>query len=192
MNQSTGDSDFAEVVQVFADQVFRYALFLTGDYHQAKDLTQEVFCRAFRKWSQLRTPERVWPWLCRICGRLFLNQLRSRNPEQARPPEELDRCPGSIIPPEPEEVAALRQAMARLPARFRLLLTMFYFEELSYQEIAERLHIPVGTVMSGLHRAKRRLRKLLSETSGGMVAPEEKQRKFAIAKDLAREAEKKS
>lgn len=191
MSQTSGDWDFAEVVRQYADQLFRYSLFLTGDYHQARDLTQEVFCRAFEKRSQLRSPEKVWPWLTRICRRLFLNHLRDQGGEEACPPEVLDRQESDSQPEEPEQVGALRRALAQLPPRWRILLTMFYFDDLSYQEIAEQLRLPMGTVMSGLFRAKRRLRELLEPTQDVVARAREKKRRPSKTKDLARESEKK-
>ncbi len=158
MSDQSGEQDFLEVIRQHTDTVYRYALYLTGEPAQAEDLTQEVFLRAHRKWRQLRNRDQVKGWLYAICRRLFLNSRRRRGSPALLSPEELDRLADAAPSPAEDGGGRLQEAMAALSPRARVLLLMFYFEGLSYREIAERLGVPIGTVMSGLFRAKNQLR----------------------------------
>jgi len=159
--QHTGSdgSDLAALIVAHHAAVYRYACRLCGCSTEAEDLAQQTFMIAQQKLHQLREPERAAAWLLAIVRSCFLKSLRKPRPTPAQDIElqvdqiadhapELDRI-------DREELAA---ALATLPAEFRLILLMFYFEELSYQEIARQLNIPIGTVMSRLSRAKGHLR----------------------------------
>ncbi|MGQ9605973.1 MAG: RNA polymerase sigma factor [Thermogutta sp.] len=143
-----------------AEAVFAYLYRLAGSTSAAEDLSQEVFLTALRKGSQIRDPEKVRAWLLAVARNAY---LASRRASQASPIVEL---------PEPAEIAdddaadghwafdeeRLREALAELPDDYRVVVLMFYFEELSYREIAEYLQLPIGTIMSRLSRAKVQLR----------------------------------
>lgn len=177
MSDHSDDHDFLQVVRESLDDVYRYALHLTADQHQAEELVQEVFLRAQRKWHQIRNREQAKQWLFAICRRLFLNSRRRRNSLSLVPPEDLDTIACDYQAPPNDGGERLRQALRALPPRCRVLLVMFYFEGLSYREIADRLRLPIGTVMSGLYRAKQRLRQELAlapeRRSGISVTPKE-------------------
>lgn len=147
-------------VRDHADAVYAYLYRLAGSASAAEDLTQEVFLTALRKGTQIREPEKVRAWLMAVARNAY---LASRRASQVLPMVEL---------PEPAEIAGddagnddtafdedrLQEALAELPYDYRVVILMFYFEELSYREIAEQLQLPVGTVMSRLSRAKAQLR----------------------------------
>jgi RNA polymerase sigma factor (sigma-70 family) len=159
----SGATDLTALIVAHHASVYRYACRLCGCPNEAEDLTQQTFLIAQQKLHQLREPERAAAWLLAIVRSCFLKGLRKSRPTPAQDLEldvdqiadqtpELDRI-------DREELAA---ALATLPAEFRLILLMFYFEELSYQEIAGQLDIPIGTVMSRLSRAKGHLRSQLA------------------------------
>ncbi|MFO0816081.1 MAG: RNA polymerase sigma factor [Gemmatales bacterium] len=154
-----------ELVPLHYAALFRYAYRLTGSRSDAEDLTQEAFCSAQAKQSQLREPERVKSWLFSILHNAFLLQQRRRR--QARFHSWDEWVEQDITMAEaaelPVEVEQLQAALMEIPDTFRAVLVLYYFEEFSYQEIADQLKIPLGTVMSRLARAKRFLKtRLLS------------------------------
>ena len=159
------DSSPVPIVQLVDEHyaiVYRVAYRLSGSTSDAEDLTQQVFLTACAKSQQLRDPEAVRAWLLtilrhafvrfrtRAAGRTWLSFDSLREPAAA----ELDEA--EI---DPEELQA---ALSALPEEFRVPLVLFYFEDLSYKEIADRVEAPIGTVMSRLSRAKAYLRRRLT------------------------------
>jgi RNA polymerase sigma-70 factor (ECF subfamily) len=142
--------------------VYRYAYRLCGNATEAEDLAQQTFLIAVRKVHQVREAERACSWLLAVVRSCFLKSLRKLRPIAVggleEEPETADETP------ELDEVdrERLSAALADLPGEFRAVVLMFYFEELSYQEIASELEIPIGTVMSRLSRAKGHLRRRLA------------------------------
>lgn len=158
--------DIEEVVLRYHRGVYGYAYRLCGSHEDAEDLTQQVFVVAHRKLDQLRDAERIQAWLFTITRNLFLKMLRRRDPQLW----ESERLDEEVSRPSPWETRlegeSLQYALARLPETQRLILVMFYYEELSYKEIAEQLGIAIGTVMSRLSRAKQALRAEIEALDG--------------------------
>ena len=149
----------------YAD-VYRYAYRLSGAAAEADDLTQQTFLMALQRVHQLREPSRAKAWLFAVLRSCFLKGCRKRVPLSAGSLE-LDI---GMIPEEVSELEVdseqLQKALNELSEEFRLVLVMFYFEQLSYKEIASALEVAKGTVMSRLARAKRQLRYKLISTAG--------------------------
>lgn len=145
------------LVQEHAAAVYRYAYYLSRDQTEAEDIVQDTFLRATEKLDQLRRPEAARSWLLTIARNGFLKRQGAREYTYLDDNDSLD-----IVAPEPtnEEIDAeqLSRAVHALPEPFRVALLMYYFEGLSYREIAEQLEMPIGTVMSRLSRAKGLLR----------------------------------
>jgi RNA polymerase sigma-70 factor, ECF subfamily len=157
--------DLVALVRAHHAAVYRYACRLCGNAVEAEDLTQQTFLIAHTKLHQLREADRACSWLLAVVRSCFLKSLRKPRPVAA-----------NVIDLNVNEVAEtseidevdreqLAAALAELPEEFRLVVLMFYFEELSYQEISAELDIPIGTVMSRLSRAKGHLRSRLAATS---------------------------
>jgi RNA polymerase sigma-70 factor (ECF subfamily) len=151
--------DIARLVADHHEAVYRYAYRLTGSQADAEDLTQQVFLQAQEKLGQLRSDESVRSWLFAILRNFFLKSCDKRQ----RLPTVTTRLDVDAIAAEPAREAAidredLQAALNELPPHFRIVVTMFYYEGCSYREIAERLDLPMGTVMSRLSRAKEHLR----------------------------------
>ncbi len=163
-----GDSaaiDFTALVVAHHAPLYRFAYRLCGCAAEADDLTQQAFLVAQQKLHQLREADRAGAWLFAVLRSCFLKSLRRQRPANAATLNlEVEQFAGPT--PEIDQVdrEQLAAALAALPDEFRLVLMMFYFEELSYQEIAEQLEIPIGTVMSRLSRAKGHLRQRLGES----------------------------
>jgi RNA polymerase sigma factor (sigma-70 family) len=158
-----------EVVQEHSARVYRLAYRLTGNRHDAEDLTQEVFVRVFRSLSSY-TPGTFEGWLHRITTNLFLDQVRRKQRIRfdALPDDASDRLPGQAdLGPErawehnnlDHDVEA---ALATLPPDFRAAVVLCDIEGLSYEEIAATLGIKLGTVRSRIHRGRAQLRAALS------------------------------
>jgi RNA polymerase sigma-70 factor (ECF subfamily) len=168
-----------EVVAEHGDRVFRLAYRLTGNRHDAEDLTQEVFVRVFRSLSTY-TPGSFEGWLHRITTNLFLDQVRRRNRIRfdALSDDASDKLEGRE--PTPEHVvvdgvleADVQAALDALSPDFRAAVVLADVEGLTYEEIAETLDIKLGTVRSRIHRGRSQLRASLSSRlrPGGGLGP---------------------
>lgn len=142
--------------------LYRLAYLWCHDAGLADDLTQEALAKAVAGLGQLRDPERLRPWLYGILANCWRDHLRA-----LRPCDDLDALEGELASPAPspeqlasqaELVASVRAAVQRLPVGQREVLALVDLEECSYAETAVILSIPVGTVMSRLHRARAALR----------------------------------
>jgi RNA polymerase sigma-70 factor (ECF subfamily) len=172
----------------FLDALYRTALRMTRSEAEAEDLVQETYIRAFRFRHQFTPGTNLKAWLFRILTNTFINQYRRK---AARPETtELDDVeesilyrhmrdvsPGSASPnPEAELIdntlsSEVKDALEALPEKFRTTL-LLDVEGFSYKEIAEMLDIPIGTVMSRLHRGRKFLQKRLYDVARdrGIVA----------------------
>lgn len=157
-----------EIVDRHSDRVYRLAYRLTGNRHDAEDLTQEVFVRVFRSLSTY-TPGTFEGWLHRITTNLFLDQARRKQRIRfdAMTEERADR----LTSPSPSPDAAysdlrfdddVERALQALPPDFRAAVVLCDVEGLSYEEIAEILGAKLGTVRSRIHRGRALLRKALA------------------------------
>lgn len=153
----------ARLVAEHHQPVFRYAYRLAGTVPDAEDLTQEVFLTAQRKIDQLRKMDSARSWLFAILRNCFLRERQRRWPSlAANLSMNVDHVPAATRDDD-ADLDQLQKALNELPDAARLVVVMFYFEECTYQEIADRLEVPIGTVMSRLARARGRLRTLLIE-----------------------------
>ena len=142
--------------------LYRYAYRLSGSQADAEDLTQQTFLVAQQKLHQLRDAERAGAWLYAVLRSCYLKQCRKRQPISALNLP-LDEIPAHDVAADTIDREALQAALGELPEEFRIVVLMFYFEDLSYKEIAEQLEIPIGTVMSRLSRSKNHLRARLGD-----------------------------
>jgi RNA polymerase sigma-70 factor (ECF subfamily) len=147
--------------------VFRTALAITGDADAAADLLQEVFLRLHRFASHIDSGRPLEPWLYRMTTNLSYTWVKRHN-RLLRPLEDVaDWITGNRkdIPAVRSEIneswRQIQQAMSTLPLSHRGVVVLYYLDDLSIQEIAEILDIPVGTVKSRLHYSRQALRKSL-------------------------------
>lgn len=183
----SGDPDaFAELVSAFSGRVFNLALRFTGDRAEAEDIAQESFLRAFAALPRSRSELPFRPWLLQIAVNLCRDWARrasrrsvpfsdlapaSDDPAEAAAGAGPEAGVEGLADPEPlppeaaemsEQMAELREAVMALPPAFRMIVTLRYNEELSYEEIGQLLNMPPATVGTSLLRARRRLRAALT------------------------------
>lgn len=153
----------SQLIETHVDRVFAYALRLAGQHELAEDLTQQTFLLAQQHLHQLRDPDCVGRWLLRIVRNTFLKDCRKRLPVAASQMDlRIDEIHQAEVSSGCGDEEQVQLALSQLPEPFRTVVLMFYFEELSYREIAKELRLPMGTVMSRLSRAKRLLRESLT------------------------------
>ena len=145
----------------------RYARALTGDAVRADDLVQDTLERALAKRHLWRAGSDLRAWMFTIMHNVFVNQVRGQ-PAETNVALDTDalNVAGHSSPMDMLEVADIDAAIRRLPGEQREVLLLVAIEQLSYGEAARVLEIPVGTVMSRLHRARERVRVML----GGELA----------------------
>lgn len=152
---------FAELLRRHQGKVRGLLLRLASDRTLADDLAQEAFLRAYRGLAGFEGRARFSTWLYRIAYNVYLNH-RARTKVHAALPENFEN--GTAAPENSMSQSRfdLRQdlvtAIGELPERYRAVIMLYYLEDVSYPEIAEILELPIGTVKTHLHRAKRLLR----------------------------------
>jgi RNA polymerase sigma-70 factor (ECF subfamily) len=157
--------DFEKLAVPLLDGLYNFARWLCGDADEARDLVQETFVKSLKGFSSFREGTNFRAWMYRILRNTFLTSrtgLERRNTQQ----EDEEGFEESAVSRETPEVALIRRAnaelvqaaIADLPPVFREVVLLADLEEMKYQEIAEALDIPIGTVMSRLARARKQVR----------------------------------
>ena len=172
---------FEEEALSRADQVYQVARHLAGSKEDAEELMQETYARAFRSWRSYTPGTNMRAWLLRILTNINID--RGRRKQRQPPTRSLEEGDYSLYD-HLEEVASpgsaedeqrllhrlsqsdIVDALAALPHDFRDVLVLVDLGEFSYQEAAQILSIPIGTVMSRLHRARRLLKQSLASSLG--------------------------
>jgi len=168
---------FEEEALALSDQVYRVARHLAGSRDDADELVQETYARAFRSWRSYQAGTNLRAWLLRILTNLNIDRgRRSQRAPQMQPLEAndyflYDRLSESGTGPTDEErvVERLSQddivlALSLVPHDFRDVIVLVDIGDFSYQDAAQILDIPIGTVMSRLHRGRRILKRELAES----------------------------
>jgi len=173
------EAAFAELIDRNQQQVFNLALRYVHNYDDASDITQEVFIKAYRSVSGFKGKSRISTWLYRITVNVCLDFIRRekvhsrglislgmRNDEEEQdydlPLPDFSYAPEKILE-QRELQEALQKALDSLPTMAREIIILRDINGMSYQEIAEALHIELGTVRSRLARARMRLRNKLAK-----------------------------
>jgi RNA polymerase sigma-70 factor (ECF subfamily) len=175
-------ANFEQDAMQYAHPLYSAALRMTRNRADAEDLVQETFLKAYRGYDGFQEGTNLRAWLYRILTNTFINRYRQ---QQRRPHEvDLDEVEGlylykRVATAETDRAARsaedevfdklegsdVRQAIDKLPRKYRMPVLMADIEGFSYKEIAGMLEIPIGTVMSRLHRGRRALQKLLWHTA---------------------------
>jgi RNA polymerase sigma-70 factor (ECF subfamily) len=172
---------FEEEALALADQVYRVARHLAGSREEAEDLVQETYARAFRSWRSFTPGTNLRAWLLRILTNLNIDRgRRKQRAPDMQPLEEgdyflynkLEESAGDGNVEEDRVVERLSQddivdALAAVPHDFRDVIVLVDIGDFTYQDAAQILDIPVGTVMSQLHRGRRILKRELAESAIG-------------------------
>lgn len=139
-------------------RLVRTATNLLRDSHEAEDVAQESFLKAFREIGKLRDDRAFSGFIYRICVRLCMDRLRLKRAELIEFDAAQPHQGGAV-----ENRVVVEKLLALLPAELRTTLVLREMEQLSYEEVAEVMHVPIGTVRSRLHTARERFRKLWIE-----------------------------
>jgi RNA polymerase sigma-70 factor, ECF subfamily len=170
---------FEEEALALADQVYRVARGVSRSQEEAEDLMQETYARAFRSWQSYTPGTNLRAWLLRILTNLNIDRgRRAQRTPDSQPLEEGDyflynRLEAATGETDEERVLErlsqdhIPEALAAVPHDFRDVLVLVDIADFSYAEAAQILDIPIGTVMSRLHRGRRILKQQLAELSIG-------------------------
>ncbi len=153
-----------DMVETYGNQVYRLALRYTGNMHQAQDITQETFLRAYKHLDRFDRSKPAGPWLFKIAGNLCRNWLRDN---REVPVEMADNLAQSTNP-GPEEIylekegeKELMQALNNMPLIYREVLLLRHVGELSYTEIGYTLSLELSQVKNRLYRGRIMLKEML-------------------------------
>jgi len=155
-------TDFGERMAETERRVFQIAYSVLANAADAEEVAQETFLRAYRKFKSLREPKKFRAWVGRIAFRLALNRQRSRGRERARDTAwhralPLRTAVGGADASDRVFVQQVRRVIDHLPDKLRAVLLLCAVEDMDAAEVAEVLSIPVGTVRSRLHLARKQL-----------------------------------
>ena len=172
-----GDHDaFAALVDEHQRYVYNLALRVVKDENEALDLTQDTFVRAWMALPNFRGKSQFRTWLYRITTNLCYNRLSNlRRSLNDLGDDVLQDIPETNFNNPVQEFESnenrrhLHQAIAGLDEKYRLLITLRYQNELSYEEIASTLNLPLGTVKTGIFRAKKQLRRKLIQLEDSWI-----------------------
>jgi len=163
---------FEELALPLFDQLHNFARWLTHDASEAEDLVQETYTKALRGFGSFQAGTNFRAWIFRILRNSFLTSRTGLRSKVTLDEEEAEMIASPAPSPEALLMAqanreAVRDALGELPIPFREILLLCEVEEMSYDEIAQVLAIPTGTVMSRLYRARKALRALLVQKLKG-------------------------
>jgi RNA polymerase sigma-70 factor, ECF subfamily len=176
---------FAALVDRYQDKIYNLAYRMTGNREEAEDVAQETFLHTYRALDTFRLEERFSPWIYKIASNLCLDRLR----KQRHPVVSLDEPVGpdgdmpqqvadwSNSPDRVYETTEIREdtqeAISSLPPKYKMVVVLRHVQDLSYDEIANILGIPQGTVKTRLFRAREILRRKLSQLYDHKAADQE-------------------
>ncbi|MGE6490015.1 RNA polymerase sigma factor SigW [Paenisporosarcina sp. NPDC076898] len=171
-----GDQNaFAEIVELYQDKLYRVCFRMLGNRHEAEDIAQEAFVRAFVNIHTFDTKRKFSTWLYRIGTNLCIDRIRKKKPDyyldaEVSGTEGLNMYSQIAASEELPEDQVMKMEMqdrvqyeiSRLPDKYRAVIVLKYMEDLPLQEISEILEMPLGTVKTRIHRGREALRKQLS------------------------------
>ena len=159
---------FDELIRVYEKRVFNCAYHISGNYHDACDISQEALIRVFNSIQTFRGDANFLTWVYRIVTNVYLDERKkSKGHRQTSLDEYIELDENSVTrqieddSPTPDQIVETKQrakvvqdAINSLPDYQRVILTLYQFQNRSYEEIADMLNLPIGTVKSRLNRAK--------------------------------------
>ena len=158
------EKEFEMFIRSYQNMVFSVSARIVGNLTDAEDITQEVFLKAYDRFTELRTSGTVSGWLKTVATNLSINHLnryRSRWRFFSEQAESVEVA--AEAEPESDRREALELAIRKLPDSQRVPLVLFHFEEMSYEEIAAKLQVSLAKVKSDIHRGRETLKRLLTK-----------------------------
>lgn len=165
---------FESEVLPHSTRLFRLAMWLERNRADAEDAVQETMVQALRSFHRYQPGTNCRAWLITILQRIISNRRRARGRSiVVSDPDDRIANAAAFVPPVPQALTdeTVLESLRRLPLMFQEVILLCDIEELSYKEAAEALGVPVGTVMSRLHRGRARLRDELGSTDVGPARP---------------------
>lgn len=162
---------YGEIVEIYKDKVFQLCYRILGNRHEAEDMAQEAFIRAYVNISSFNIDLKFSTWLYRIATNLCIDRIRKKKPDYYLDAEVSGTdgltmysqvASDTTLPEDEIESLELQETIQReitkLPEKYRSVIVLKYIEELSLNEISEILDIPLGTVKTRIHRGREALR----------------------------------
>ncbi|MDN4527238.1 RNA polymerase sigma factor SigW [Fictibacillus fluitans] len=163
---------FEGLVEIYKDKIYRLCYRMVGDRHEAEDLAQEAFVRAFVNIDKYSGSYKFSTWLYRIATNLCIDRLRKRKPDYSMDAEipgtegatlysqvaDADPLPEDEVE-EKEKRDQLQQEIMKLPEKYRTAILLKYIEDMSLEEISSVMDLPVPTVKTRIHRGREALKK---------------------------------
>ncbi|MCM3598832.1 RNA polymerase sigma factor SigW [Metabacillus idriensis] len=170
-----GDQNaFAEIVDIYKDKIYQLCYRMLGNSHEAEDIAQEAFIRAYVNINSYDMDKKFSTWLYRIATNLTIDRIRKKKPDYYLDAEVTgtegltmySQVAADVALPEDQvETMELQQMIQKeilkLPDKYRSVIVLKYIDELSLIEISEILDMPIGTVKTRIHRGREALRKQL-------------------------------
>ena len=181
VQQAIGDGDqkaYAELMKNYRDSLYFMLLKMTNNPHDAEDLTIEAFGKAFKKLHQYTPDYAFSTWLFKIASNNCIDFIRKKkkytfsidqNFDDEQGSELANKIPSQTLDPEEElvkqqKIKLMHEVVEKLKPHYRTLIELRYFKEFSYDEIAEELNLPLGTVKAQLFRAREFLYQILKNS----------------------------
>ena len=172
-----GNQDaYTEIVDLYQARLYQVCYRMLGNKHEAEDITQEAFLRAFINLHSFDQKRKFSTWIFRIATNLCIDRIRKKKPDyhldaQVPGTDGLDKysqvAASEALPVEQLEKMEMQERVqyeiSRLPDKYRSVIVLKYMEELPLQEISEILDLPLGTVKTRIHRGREALRKQMSQ-----------------------------
>ena len=155
---------YGEIVKKYMKSAYYITLGFVHNHQDALDLSQEAFIKAFRKIKRFDTEKAFFPWFYKLMKNLCLDYLRKKKKRSEVPLEGTEAFQDERQNAEIRE--ALGKAIAKLPFEQREVIILRYFQQLSYRELSEMTGKPIGSVMSSLYYAKRKLKEIVAKHLG--------------------------
>jgi RNA polymerase sigma-70 factor, ECF subfamily len=170
-----GDQDaFAEIVEIYSNSIYQLGYRMLGNRHEAEDIAQEAFIRAYVNIKSFNQDLKFSTWLFRIATNLCIDRIRKKKPDYYLDAEVAGTdgltmysqlASNSPLPETELESLELQDSVQKeilkLPEKYRSVIVLKYIEELSLNEISEILDLPLGTVKTRIHRGREALRQQL-------------------------------
>lgn len=153
---------YAEIIKRYQEKLIRYTTYLVGDYHQAEDIVQETFIKAFKNLNGFDTRKKFSSWVYRIAHNETMNVIK-RDKKSVSLETQIDFDSGVNLEEEllkKELIKHAHECLLSIPVIYREPLSLYYLEGRSYEEIGDILKIPIGTVGTRINRAKIMMKKV--------------------------------